>query len=300
MNLGFALTAFLNQAKETAKDTLDTLEQSSAFDWTTVLIAGAVMGALAIVFALLLGIADRKFAVKTDERVSRISEHLGGVNCGACGYAGCAMLAEAIVQGKAAPRDCPVTSNENRAAIADIMGIAAGEADEMEPMIARLHCAGDCNTAVPRCDFEGITDCRTANGIAGGPKMCTYACIGLGDCVKTCKFNAITMGENGLPVFRADKCTGCGECVKQCPRGVIELVPAESKMLIACHNSDNAKEALANCKNACIGCGKCVKACPVGAISVKDLHAVIDYSKCIGCGACEKVCPTGCILPVNK
>ena len=297
MNLSFALTGFLNKAKEAAENTL---EQSSGIDWTAVLIAGAVMGGLAIVFAFLLGIADKKFAVKTDDRVSEIADHLGGVNCGACGYAGCAVLAEAIVQGKAAPRDCPVTSNENRAAIADIMGIAASENEKMEPKIARLHCTGDCNTAAVRYDFEGITECRAAAGIAGGPKMCSYACIGLGDCIKVCKFNAITMGENGLPVFNADKCTGCGECVKQCPRGVIELIPKTAEVLITCRNADNAKEALTNCKNACIGCGKCVKACPQGAISIIDKHSVIDYSKCIGCGACAAVCPTGCIAQLNK
>ena len=293
MNLRFAFTAFLNQAKDTA-------EQNSGIDWTAVLIAGAVMGGLAIIFAFLLGIADKKFAVKTDERIPEIIKHLGGANCGACGYAGCAALADAIVQGKAEPWSCPVASKENVSAIAEIMNIESDGRGISEPMVAKLHCAGDCDAAAKRCDFEGINECRIANGMAGGPKMCTYACIGLGDCVRTCKFNAISMGENGLPVFDSDKCTGCGACVKQCPRGVIELVPKTAEVLAACHNADNAKEALANCKNACIGCGKCARACAQGAISIIDKHCVIDYSKCIGCGECAKVCPTGSIKLLNK
>lgn len=290
MNLGFALTHLLTQAETT-------LEQSSGIDWKAVLIAGAIMGGIAIIFAFLLGIADKKFAVKTDERVAEITGHLGGANCGACGYAGCASLAEAIVQGKAAPGDCPVASKENLAIIAGIMGITA---EAKEPMVARLHCAGDCDTAVKRYDFDGITKCSAANGMAGGPKMCTFACIGLGDCIAACKFDAITMGENGLPIFNPDKCTGCGACAKQCPRGVIELVPKTAKVLVACKNGDSAKEAMTNCKHACIGCGKCAKTCPQGAISIIDKHSVIDYTKCIGCGECAKVCPTKCIVMLDK
>lgn len=264
--------------------------------WTTILTAGAVMGALAIIFAIILGIADKKFAVEIDARVPEITECLGGANCGACGYAGCAALAEAIVRGEAEPNTCPASKGEKMARISELMGV---EASEKAPVAATLICMGDCETAAVRYEYDGVPNCRIANGLAGGPKKCTWACIGMGDCIKDCKFGAITMGKNGLPQFNKAKCTGCGACAKQCPRGAITLMPVEAKVAILCRNDDNGKEAKDNCKNACIGCRRCEKACPAGAISIIGKHCVVDQEKCIGCLECTKVCPMGCVATLK-
>ncbi|MBR5949149.1 MAG: RnfABCDGE type electron transport complex subunit B [Clostridia bacterium] len=262
-------------------------------NWTAIIIAGAVMGALAIIFAIILGVADKKFAVEIDSRVPQIAECLGGANCGACGYAGCAALAEAIVRGEVAPNACPASKGEKMRRISELMGV---EASAQTPAVARLICTGDCETAAARYQYDGVPSCRIANGLAGGPKKCTWACLGMGDCISDCKFGAITMGENGLPQFNSAKCTGCGACAKQCPRGAIALVPTAAKALILCRNDDAGKEAKDNCKNACIGCRRCEKSCPADAITLIGKHCVIDQDKCIGCIECTKQCPMGCII----
>lgn len=261
-------------------------------DWTIIIIAGALMGGLAILFGVVLGVADKKFAVETDERIPLINDCLGGANCGACGYAGCNALAEAIVAGEAAPNACPASGAEKVARIAELIGVSA---EAKEPMIARLACMGDCESVTLRYNYDGIPDCRIASNLSGGPKMCTYACVGMGDCVKACKFDAITLTEKGLPIFHPEKCTGCGACAKQCPRGAIMLAPKSSTVMVACRNDDMAKEARTNCKHGCIACKKCERVCPVGAVTIDGKHSHIDFDKCIKCGECAKVCPSGCI-----
>ncbi|MBQ2110830.1 MAG: RnfABCDGE type electron transport complex subunit B [Clostridia bacterium] len=265
-------------------------------NWTAIIIAGAIMGGLAIIFAIILGIADKKFAVEIDSRVPAITECLGGANCGACGYAGCSALAEAIVRGDAAPNSCPASKGDKLKRISELLGV---EAEEKAPMMAQLLCAGDCEAAAVRYEYTGAKSCRIANGLAGGPKMCTFACLGMGDCVRDCKFGAITIGKNGLPQFDRSKCTGCGACAKQCPRGAIQLVPRTAKVAILCRNDDMGKEAKDNCKNACIGCQRCAKTCPQGAISLVGKHCVVDQEKCVGCMECTKVCPMGCIVTLQ-
>ena len=43
-------------------------------------------------------------------------------------------------------------------------------------------------------------------------KRQTFACIGLGDCTKVCKFDAIHIVD-GVAKVDKDKCTGCGASV---------------------------------------------------------------------------------------
>lgn len=71
----------------------------SAVLWFVAL--GALLGAL-------LAVASKLFAVKVDERIPKITDVLPGANCGGCGYAGCAALAQAIVDGDAKVSSCTV------------------------------------------------------------------------------------------------------------------------------------------------------------------------------------------------
>ena len=87
-----------------------------------ILIATLVVGVVGLVLGLALVTASKKFYVETDERVTQVRECLRGANCGACGYAGCAAVAEAIVKGKARVDACPGNSTENIAKIAAILG----------------------------------------------------------------------------------------------------------------------------------------------------------------------------------
>ena len=66
---------------------------------TTILYALLVLGIMGAVFGLILAIASRVFAVKTDDRLEPITQALPGANCGGCGFTGCAAYAQAIIDG---------------------------------------------------------------------------------------------------------------------------------------------------------------------------------------------------------
>ena len=67
---------------------------------TAILLSAGVMVVLGVLFGVILTIADKKFKVEVDPRVEAVRACLGGANCGACGYAGCHDLAEALVNGE--------------------------------------------------------------------------------------------------------------------------------------------------------------------------------------------------------
>ena len=104
-----------------------------------ILYALLALGALGAIFGLVLDIADKKFAVKTDERVAAVREACAGANCGACGYPGCDGFAAAVVAGEAPITGCSAGGAKTAQAIAAIMGAEAGSA---EPKAARVLCQG--------------------------------------------------------------------------------------------------------------------------------------------------------------
>lgn len=256
-----------------------------------IIFAVAALGAVAAVFGLVLAFADKKFAVEVDERVVLVRECLGGANCGACGYPGCDGFAQAVVDGKANPAACAPAGAKGVARIAEIMGI---EATADAPKIARVICQGETGVVKDKYRYVGVASCRVASSMVGGPKLCPYACVGLGDCERACKFGAISL-ENGIAVIDESKCTACGACEKICPRGVIKLLPADSNVIVRCRNKEVGRIAREMCMKACIGCKLCERQCQYDAIHVVDGYARIDPEKCTRCGACAAKCPAGCI-----
>lgn len=258
-----------------------------------VMLAAVVIGATGLIVSLLLGVAGMKFAVETDERVEKVRELLPSNNCGGCGYAGCDAMAEAIVAGKAQVSACPSLSAENRARIAEITG---GSAEAAERKAAFVKCSGTCDKTTQRYHYYGIADCKKLALIpGGGPKGCTYGCMGLGSCVRACRFDAIHI-VNGVAVVDKEKCVACGQCVTQCPKGLIELVPYKAEHIVKCNSNDKGKDVKAVCEAGCIGCGICAKQCEEGAITVEQNLAHIDQSKCTGCGKCAAKCPVKVII----
>ncbi len=63
----------------------------------TALITLSIMGLL---LGLGLAYAAEFFKVEIDERIEKVTSFLPGINCGACGYPGCAGFAEGIVDGE--------------------------------------------------------------------------------------------------------------------------------------------------------------------------------------------------------
>lgn len=66
----------------------------------SIIIAVAILAGLGLLFGLGLAIAAVVLKVKEDERIAEVTKMLPNYNCGSCGYAGCASLAEAIVKGE--------------------------------------------------------------------------------------------------------------------------------------------------------------------------------------------------------
>ena len=99
-------------------------------------------------------------------------------------------------------------------ALAGIMGVSASS----EEVVAVLRCQGTREKASVKGNYVGIATCRAAKLSAGGTKTCAWGCMGYGDCTEVCKFDALHMGPDGLPVVDYEKCTGCGMCVSECPQ----------------------------------------------------------------------------------
>lgn len=249
------------------------------------------LGGLGLMFGIGLSIAAKKFCVKTDPRFDEIIAKLPGANCGACGMPGCIGFAEGLIQGTCTVDKCAVTQEEERAEIADILGV---ERKVRLKNLACLHCHGGSRVR-DRFAYSGIKDCIAANLVMAGQKECVYGCLGFGTCVRACPFAAITMGEDGLPLVDEDKCTACGKCVAICPKKLFSLVPATHRYLVRCKSLELGKKVMDVCSVGCIGCKKCEKACPHGAIKVVNNLAVIDYAACKDAGECFKACPTKAI-----
>lgn len=257
-----------------------------------VLYAILALGGLGVLFGLLLGVADKKFSVEADERVSAVRAAVAGANCGACGYPGCDGYAEAVVRGEAPANACTPGGQKTAKEIAKIMGV---NADVLEPMIARVRCQGTCENVTMRYDYSGIPSCRAAGSLAGGPTACEFGCVGLGDCVSRCPFGAISMVD-GVAVVNEDACTGCAVCVAACPRGIIQMIPKDQTVVVLCRNQATGRIARLQCKTACVACKRCEKQCPTNSIRVIDGVAEIDETTCTRCGACIPVCPMHCIV----
>lgn len=253
-----------------------------------IITATLVVGIVGLMIGVALVYAGKKFHVETDEREALVRECLPGNNCGACGYPGCDGVAAAIVKGEAPVNACPVNTAENGQKIASIMGV---EAEATVKKVAFVRCAGDCESTANKCNYIGINDCRAAVMAGISIWECDYGCLGYGSCVAACTYNAIHV-HNGVASVDADKCAGCGACTKACPKGLIELVPADKKVAVACSNRDKGPEVKKVCTAGCIGCKLCTKQCENEAVVVDGFLAHIDYEKCIGCGKCAEKCPS--------
>ncbi len=254
-----------------------------------VIYAVLILGVLGCVFGLVLAIASKVFEVKQDPRLAEVLDCLPGANCGGCGYPGCSGCATAIVSGKAPVNACPGNSGERTARIAAIMGIEVGS---VERRVAFVRCNGGDRAGHKFEKYVGIDDCVGAMKIAGNGNLeCAFGCLGLGSCVKACKFDAIHINEHGVAEVDREKCTHCMQCAAVCPRHVIVDMPYAESILIPCANKEKGAQAKSHCAVSCIGCGLCERNCPSQAIVVKNNVARIDYDKCTACGICVAKCP---------
>ncbi len=256
-------------------------------DIMNIVMAAVSLGALGVVFAIILGIASKVFYVEVDERIPLVQEALPGANCGGCGYAGCAAFATAVVDGVAPVDGCPVGGSACAAAVAEVMGVTAAAGGRKT---AYVKCSGTFENAVDRYKYDGLADCRAVVQLGANSKACNDACCGLGSCVAACVFDAIKIVD-GVAVVDKHNCTSCGACVKACPKNIIEMIPFDAKVAVACSSKDKGAIVRNVCKVGCIACTICVKNCTNEMFSMKDNLAVIDYERGLDCDISVEKCP---------
>ena len=238
-----------------------------------ILLAAAVMLGLAVFMTYVLGWANKALHVEVDPKIKAVTDALPGANCGGCGYLGCGDYAEAVVTDGIPPNLCPVGGPAVASTVAEIVGI---ELKETVPLRPAVHCMARCGSKPGSHEYRGEQTCATANLVAG-VQGCTYGCLGLGDCVSACLFDAISLVDDMIQIDY-DRCIGCGACVRSCPRNIISMIPfkADSMYVIACRNKEKGKDVNQVCQVGCKGCTLCQKLSG-GLIHMEGNIAVIDY-----------------------
>lgn len=256
---------------------------------------------LGVASALVLYMASKKFQVFEDPRIDQVEEVLPKSNCGGCGFPGCRAFAEALVKADdISDLKCPVGGSATMTKVSEILGKAVAD---VKPQLAVVRCNGSCEHRPKLNIYDGAMSCTVAAALYGGETGCSYGCLGCGDCVVACKFDAMYMDEaTGLPVVIEENCVACGKCVEACPKNIIELRnvgPKSRRIFVSCVNKDKGAVAKKACAVACIGCSKCFKVCPHEAITMADNLAYIDDDKCKLCRKCVEECPTFSIHELN-
>lgn len=268
---------------------------------TIVLYAVVTLSTIGAASAIILFLVAKKFKVYEDPRIDQVEGSLPGANCGGCGFAGCRNFAESCVKSESLEAlFCPVGGNQTMSVVAQILGRTSVDKD---PTVAVIRCNGSPEHRPRTNHYDGARTCAIAHSLYIGESGCPHGCLGFGDCVVVCDFDAIHMNPvTGLPEVIDSKCTSCGACVKACPRMIIELRkrnPKDRKIFVSCINEEKGAVAKKNCAVACIGCSKCFKVCPYEAITMDKNLAYIDPIKCRLCRKCVIECPTDAILEIG-
>lgn len=251
--------------------------------------------------AIILFFISKKFKVYEDPLIEKVVKALPGVNCGGCSFPSCRGFALACINAESLDNlVCTVGKIPTMDRIGTILD---RRIISIVPTIAVVRCGGSCELRTRTNQYDGVQSCAIAHNLYGGQTGCSSGCLGFGDCVVSCKFDAIHMNQTTLlPEIDEEKCTSCNACVKACPKMIIELRKNRNKsrrIYVNCMNKEKGNIIRKACIVACIDCGKCMKECETDAITITNNLAYIDSDKCTLCRKCIEVCPSHAIVEVN-
>jgi len=198
---------------------------------------------LGLTCGVVLSVASKVFYVYEDPRIAEVEYFTAGANCGGCGYAGCSAAAVAVVAGEAPPSVCIVAGPESASNIAAVMGVDPGTA---EALISYNTCTGGDRADI-KYHYMGIKSCQGLASLSGGQRVCPVGCLGIGDCVRACAFDALKIGPHGFPVVDEMKCVGCGACERVCPKDIMEIKTMSQKLL----HLNQYDDRIAPCQQTC-------------------------------------------------
>ena len=154
------------------------------------------LGALAVVFGLILGYAAIRYKVEGDPLVEKIDALLPQTQCGQCTYPGCRPYANAIAKGEADINQCPPGGETTIIALADLLG------KDPKPL-------------------------NPENGAEKPPRVAIIdeqVSIGCTLCIQACPVDAILGAAKQMHTVIEEECTGCDLCVPPCPVDCIDMV----------------------------------------------------------------------------
>jgi len=160
----------------------------------------------------------------------------------------------------------------------------------------QVHCKGGAGKVQYVFSYKGIDDCTALYQLFKGNKLCKYACLEMGSCIRLCPTGAIHRDPGGTMAVDPEACITCGYCVSVCPTGVLRYIPRSADYYVACNSVDDGPNTSAKCTVGCTGCRICERRSVDGGFIIERHLAKINYSRQGERHYAAEDCPTKCIV----
>ena len=121
--------------------------------WNSAWPAGIIMLALGTCFALVLLLASEKFKVKIDPKIEQIHQALPKIDCGACGFAGCASYAKAVAAKPELIGKCAPGGAQTAEKIGEILNLQISQSGA--PKRPLVHCRAHSGDKIHLAEYQG-------------------------------------------------------------------------------------------------------------------------------------------------